>query len=306
MASFEELFNAVKQAQNRGGGVREATTGFAEQLQTGATNRQAALKAKLEQLTLDSNNAFKAKDDIRGDANLNLEIEKAKRKTALVDPQANKLEVFPGISEKIAYDPAVGLTGLEGAKPAETPKVTGSGGKTTTKAMADIDALNEVTIALNDLSANYDPAFVGAVDKRVTGAKQYSGVGASDKASNFRTGVNSLRNTILKARSGGAVTPQEADRLLMELPDDSFSDPDFQARSRKTIEKFKMLLDSKRKFLGSAVPDRVLFEINEFPASAAPAQTPPPAAAAGTPAPTAGQPVAVYKRNAQGKLERVK
>lgn len=123
MASFDELFNAVKQAQNRGGGVREATSGFSDQLQTGTANRQAKLKAELDRLALSSSMESKKKDDIRADANLRLEIEKNKRTTGLIDPATNKVREFPGISPKIDYDPAVGLTGLEGAKPAQTPKV---------------------------------------------------------------------------------------------------------------------------------------------------------------------------------------
>lgn len=39
----------------------------------------------------------------------------------------------------------------------------------------------------------------------------------SDSGKRLRQGVTALQNVVLKARSGGAVTPQEADRLLSEL-----------------------------------------------------------------------------------------
>ncbi len=122
MASFDELFNAVKQAQNRGGGVREATSGFSDQLQTGTANRQARLKAELEKMTLHSNIASKKADDTRADADLRLKFANSKKTSTLTNAEGKTVGTLPGLDPGADYIPGQGAVGLGGPVPT-APKV---------------------------------------------------------------------------------------------------------------------------------------------------------------------------------------
>lgn len=71
---------------------------------------------------------------------------------------------------------------------------------------------------LDDIEKSHKPAFTGPISGRLGAVAQTTGIGATKKETAFRTRVASLRNQVLHLRSGAAITPSEAERLLEELP----------------------------------------------------------------------------------------
>lgn len=139
-----------------------------------------------------------------------------------------------------------------------------------------LNTINEVALNLQDIAENYSPGFTGFSDNLTTGAKQFTGIGANDKASTFRQATSALRNVILKARSGAAVTPSEAQRLMSELPDAKFSDQDFVSRFNNTVRKFNQLIESRRKTYENVQDVPELFTAPSIESTAQ--ETPPPSA----------------------------
>lgn len=72
--------------------------------------------------------------------------------------------------------------------------------------------------SVNNIRTTFSPKFVGPLKGRVGGVQQKTGLGLDKGEGQFRSTVAGLRNTVLKLRSGGAVTDGEAARLLEEIP----------------------------------------------------------------------------------------
>ncbi len=215
MASFDELFNAVKQAQNRGGGVREAATGFADQFQTGTANRQARLKAELERLTLESDKKFKTADDIRQDAALQLSFADKKRTTTLTDASGKPVGTLPGLSPEANYIPGQGAVGLGGPVPTAPKVLPQEGGVGTADPQALLKNLDEMERILATIPS-------GPVQGRVSSAA------ASLTGGGMQTNTK-LYNDFTPAMATGIYRAVTKDTRL--------SDADAQARALPLIPK---------------------------------------------------------------------
>lgn len=77
----------------------------------------------------------------------------------------------------------------------------------------------------------------------------------SKEGIDLRQSVSGLRNAILKARSGGAVTPSEASRLLEEIGE-GYGKSDAQLRTG--IENVRTMLDSRIQNIAAGVPPEAL------------------------------------------------
>ena len=78
-------------------------------------------------------------------------------------------------------------------------------------------------------------------------------VAISEKGEELRQEVAGLRNAILKARSGAAITPQEATRLLEEIGSSAFAS---EQRLRQGVANARSLLNSKiQNIKGSVSPE---------------------------------------------------
>lgn len=107
---------------------------------------------------------------------------------------------------------------------------------------------------LGDVRTGLSDQFVGPGKGLVGKGLQMAG-GMSKKESGFRASLSSIRNQILKMRSGGAVTPGEAQRLLDELP--TIDDPPRAFRSK--LDQFedtaRFVANSRRETMSSTGVD---------------------------------------------------
>jgi hypothetical protein len=102
-----------------------------------------------------------------------------------------------------------------------------------------INTLNEI----NGIRESYKKEFVGPATGVVGAASARTGITAGRPAGEFgfRGRVAALRNAVLKLRSGGAVTPSEADRLLEELPITRDPSENFEAK----LDNFENVIRTK-------------------------------------------------------------
>lgn len=109
------------------------------------------------------------------------------------------------------------------------------------KLTGDIDNSLQAYGALQDALDNYDDyfgTFQGQLDVLWSRIKEKGGV-ASDEDSDllerytqFRASLMTAINRTLKALSGGQVTPQEAERLVKEMPSDNDAPTEFYTKIR--------------------------------------------------------------------------
>jgi len=125
---------------------------------------------------------------------------------------------------------------IEADKKKEERKLKGR--KLSEKEVSNIADMNETLITLQKMDDLFDVEFVGFADATMAFAKERT-VGISDAETNFRTAVAEYRNLLLKLRSGGAVTPSEAERLLDEIPVLTMNEKVFKARVRSAIKLLK-------------------------------------------------------------------
>lgn len=110
MASFDELFNAVRAAQNRAGGVREGAAGFSSEYDAGLKRRQAAFADKLKAAGLAQDQANTEEAQRAKEAELNLKIDEAQRGYPLYDPTGTKVVGrAPGSTTFQRYERGKGL-----------------------------------------------------------------------------------------------------------------------------------------------------------------------------------------------------
>lgn len=93
----------------------------------------------------------------------------------------------------------------------------------------ELAARANIVKQVEDIRKTYNKRHVGPVRGKVGGIGEK--VGAIDKpGADFRSRVAALKNLVLKARSGGAVTDGEAERLLKEIPDADQPSQVFESR----------------------------------------------------------------------------
>lgn len=168
--------------------------------------------------------------------------------TASNKPPAHVVVSDPTSSTGYRYglinsDGTTSLTQLEAPKPA-----AGSGEKTKTLPTAErnrLETLQTLRGQLQNINDSFDETAVGMVAGRTATAKTKVEGLSNKRQSTFIKATTSLRNEIIRARSGGAVTPSEADRLIQELPDINSSETDFRAKFQNTQAAFNEIMATR-------------------------------------------------------------
>lgn len=147
---------------------------------------------------------------------------------------------FAGVQDgqAVIFDPnetSFTLKALPGSGPI-SPKVAPSIPGSEVSKLGELENLKE---KLGVVSANYDPSFVGMADAPLQAIRQKTGLGASEKAANFRQAVQDIKDSLLRARSGAQINEQEYRRLLPLVPNENSSDVDFLAK----LKRFEQVLD---------------------------------------------------------------
>jgi len=88
----------------------------------------------------------------------------------------------------------------------------------------------------------FDASFVGPIEGPLGQGLQKSKFFASKERATFLQGVAGLRNATIKAISGGAVTPSEAERLVQQLPDINSSEVDFEEKLKNYSEELNSII----------------------------------------------------------------
>lgn len=109
---------------------------------------------------------------------------------------------------------------------------------------AQIDVLGGL---LDEVKKDFDASYTGPFQGRLGQAAQVSGLGATEQRGRFRQNLASIRNQILQLRSGAAITPQEASRLLQELPDPNRSDVDFSVAMTNFENSLQRIQEARRR-----------------------------------------------------------
>lgn len=96
-------------------------------------------------------------------------------------------------------------------------------------------SLDTISTQLETIKSSFKPEFTGAVEGRLGKVAQVVdvpqlGLGASPERAQFLANVSSIRDQLLRARSGAQINEQEYKRLVQELPDENKSDVDFMAK----------------------------------------------------------------------------
>ena len=134
---------------------------------------------------------------------------------------------------------------------------------------AELGDLDAIGAQIDRIQGSYSPSFVGPVAGRAGGIRETFG-NVTERETAFRAEAAALQNVILKARSGGAVTPQEADRLLKEIPTVNLPANAFEQRLRSTKQRFEEIARAKRQsFKGAGygrVPQGQQPRLNKAPA----------------------------------------
>jgi hypothetical protein len=112
----------------------------------------------------------------------------------------------------------------------------------------DADLLKQV----GNIRASFQRRFTGPVGGRVGGAKRAVGLSPKEESA-FRGRVAALRNQVLKARSGGAVTEGEAQRLLEEMPIPN--DPDFLVKLDTFENLVRNIAEARREIMSGTGVD---------------------------------------------------
>jgi hypothetical protein len=133
-------------------------------------------------------------------------------------------EMSQAAADVVANERAVsGAQGAEAARIARTDKpLEGEAAK----AVAELDTLQKMTDDVTDL---FQPGYTGQWEGRWGAVKQWAG-NASRREVVFRRIVQDMKDQLLRARSGAAITQQEYERLSQIVPNVTDADETFQAK----------------------------------------------------------------------------
>jgi hypothetical protein len=112
------------------------------------------------------------------------------------------------------------------------------------------DLLNDM-IALDhigEIKGLFKPEFLGRVRGTVGGVKEWAGLIGYDE-SRMRNEIQTMKNNVMRARAGLAVTESEAARIDKEVPDMTNSPTVFAARMDQTERNLLNLAKKRRKIL---------------------------------------------------------
>lgn len=117
-------------------------------------------------------------------------------------------------------------------------------GKNQEDLMNDMIALDHIS----EIKGLLKPEFLGRVRGTIGGVKEWSGLIGYDE-SRMRNEIQTMKNNVMRARAGLAVTESEAARIDKEVPDMTNSPTVFAARMDQTEKNLLNLAKKRRKLL---------------------------------------------------------
>ncbi len=83
--------------------------------------------------------------------------------------------------------------------------------------------------------------FIGPIDGRMAGARIMTGKGVTPQLAEFDAQLTGLKNAVIKATTGAAMSEPEAKRIMGQLPDLTQPETVFKARLDTTKRNLEML-----------------------------------------------------------------
>jgi len=108
---------------------------------------------------------------------------------------------------------------------------------------------------LGDVRSGFRPEYVGPGIGLARGLARKGGMIRGRQEGAFRASLAGIRNQILKMRSGGAVTPGEAQRLLDELPTENDEATNFMSKLDQFEESARYIANTRRETMSSTGVD---------------------------------------------------
>lgn len=169
-------------------------------------------------------------------------------------PDKSERVEFVGEGGKVKYgffktDPSTNKTTFE--ETAVTPPVPAASQRisaTDRQYLTEMEGLEKV---IGDIRSNFNENYVGFFQGRIGGIESKTSGNTKQEAS-FRQAVSSLKNQLLKSRSGAAVTENEFERILTELPTENDPTENFLQKLRQTEENIKLLKQTRSRLQGGA------------------------------------------------------
>ncbi|RKX66083.1 MAG: hypothetical protein DRP42_03790 [Tenericutes bacterium] len=125
-----------------------------------------------------------------------------------------------------------------------------------------LETVSDIDSSLDQLSqikSLFKPAFVGPWMGRVSGLMDKVGILEPDEAV-FRSAFQEFKNVLIKVRSGGAVTPQEAERLEAEVSNFNVTPEVYQARLARV---YKTIISKRNRYIGTLGNSNIIIEGQE-------------------------------------------
>lgn len=118
------------------------------------------------------------------------------------------------------------------------------GGKLSATAIEKVAGVDQSLGMLNDIESLFPDmkGSIGVFDGRMARAKLASGVGIDPRLAEFDAQITGLKNAVIKATTGAAMSEPEAKRIMGQLPDLSLPEAVFKARletTRRNLETLK-------------------------------------------------------------------
>lgn len=132
-------------------------------------------------------------------------------------------------------------------KEADAPKTAGSGGtggaKLTGTAVEKVASVDQSIGMLDDIDRLLPnmAAFIGPMDGRLARAKLATGAGVTPELAEFDAQLTGLKNAVIKATTGAAMSEPEAKRIMGQLPDLNLPEAVFKARLATTRRNLELL-----------------------------------------------------------------
>jgi hypothetical protein len=112
-----------------------------------------------------------------------------------------------------------------------------------------LNKLYEFDSELQRIETLFDPAFIGRLEGNWGTFKEFTGLGATEKESQFRQVVKNIGDTLLRLRSGAQINEQEYKRLLKLVPTIDLPDTVFSARLKSLRTAIRSSIGIRRKTL---------------------------------------------------------
>ena len=194
-----------------------------------------------------------------------------------IPPGGTPTPTMVATARKAIQEGKVTVSAAQGAEQARIKRDQEPLDPTTAKAVSDLGVLQDMT---DDVTDMFDPGYVGQFEGRWGAVKEWTG-NAGQREVVFRRVVADMKDQLLRARSGAAITQQEYERLATMVPNITDNEETFKGK----LLGFRRAMDqSKQRKLETATTGRGPLRTGQ------PGVTPLPGAGAAR-SPHAGKPI---------------